>query len=116
MSKEFPAYVFKDTGPHQRAGGTYDHKVVEDQDQFDAALADGWFPSLPEALGIKSDVQEGTQKPSESSGQVQDQGSPDTAPPTRAELEAKATELGIKFGKKTADDDLAAQIQAALGA
>lgn len=52
MSKDlFPALVYKNNGPHQRAGGSYDHKVVESAEELDAALADGWHASLPEAIG-----------------------------------------------------------------
>lgn len=52
MSKDqFPILVFKNNGPHQRAGGSYDHKVVESAEELDAALADGWYATLPEAIG-----------------------------------------------------------------
>jgi hypothetical protein len=40
----------------------------------------------------------------------------DDAPPTRAELEAKATELGIKFDGRTKDKKLGQLIQDKLGA
>lgn len=39
---------------------------------------------------------------------------PEDAPPTRAELEQKATELGIKFDGRTTDKKLAAKIAEAL--
>jgi hypothetical protein len=39
----------------------------------------------------------------------------DDAPPTRAELEAKATELGIKFDGRTKDKKLGQLIQDKLG-
>lgn len=73
MSKQFPALVFKNSGPHQRAGGTYDHKSVEDEAEFDVALSDGWFPSLPEAIEGKLDTQEVSQKLTEDIDQGQDQ-------------------------------------------
>ena len=38
---EFPRLVFKDHGPHQRPGGSYDHAPVESQEDFDAALKAG---------------------------------------------------------------------------
>jgi hypothetical protein len=38
----------------------------------------------------------------------------DDAPPTRAELEEKAKELGIRFDGRTSDAKLAANIEAAL--
>jgi hypothetical protein len=40
----------------------------------------------------------------------------DEAPPTRAELEAKATELGIKFDGRTGDKKLGQLIQDRLSA
>jgi hypothetical protein len=39
----------------------------------------------------------------------------DDAPPTRAELEAKATELGIRFDGRTGDKKLGQLIQDKLG-
>lgn len=50
MENEFPRLVYKDNGPHQRAGGYYDHKCVDDPNGFDDALADGWCATLPDAL------------------------------------------------------------------
>lgn len=113
MNKEFPALVYKDKGPHQRAGGSYDHKLVEDEAEFDAALADGWFPTLPEAIEGKLVAQEGTQELTNTGVQGQDQAK-DNEPPTRAELEAKAVELGIKFTDKTSDKKLGDLIAATL--
>lgn len=115
MSKQFPAFVYKDKGPHQRAGGSYDHKVVEDESEFDAALTDGWFPTLPEAIEGKLVAQEGTLGLTNADDQGQDQAK-DNEPPTRAELEAKAVELGIKFKANTTDKQLGDLIATKLGA
>ena len=46
---EFPTLVYKDGGPHQRPGGTFDYKRIVNEDQLAAALADGWFLTLVEA-------------------------------------------------------------------
>lgn len=91
----FPALVFRCPGKHQRAGGTYDHKAVMDGDEKDAALADGWFSTLPEAID----------------GKAKDE---DNAAPTRDELETKAKELGIKFDGRTTDTKLGKLITEAL--
>jgi hypothetical protein len=115
MSKEYPVFVYKDKGPHQRAGGTYDHKIVETEQEFEASLADGWFPTLPEAIEGKLVAQEGTLGLTNSDDQGQDQ-TKDNEPPTRAELEAKAVELGIKFTDKTSDKKLGDLIAATLEA
>ena len=98
---EFPRLVFRNNGPHQRAGGSYDHAPVENQADMDAALKAGWFATLPEAIEFKPPV---ATPPA------------DDAPPTRAELEAKAKELGIEFSPNIGDKKLGERIQAALDA
>ena len=100
---EFPRFVFKDHGPHQRPGGSYDHALVESQSEMDAALKAGRFATLPEALEAKP-VIAAPLPPA------------DDAPPTRAELEAKAKELGIEFSPNIGDKKLGERIQAALEA
>ena len=92
---QFPALVFQDKGPHQRAGGTYSYLSVEDESDFNAAIANGWFATLPEAI---------------ESQKISD------AQPTRAELEFKGTELGIKFDGRTTDRKLGELIAAIIEA
>lgn len=65
MDNEFPRLVYKDKGPHQRAGGSYDHKLVEDQDSFEGALAAGWYESLPEAIAAETAPTPATTAPTE---------------------------------------------------
>ena len=96
---EFPRLVYKNGGKLQRPGGTFDHAVVEDQADMAAALANGWFASLPEALE--------TPKPAK-----EDLG--DDAPPTRAELETMANRLGVQFSPKIGDQKLLERIEAAM--
>ena len=98
---EFPTLVYKDGGPHQRPGGTFDYKRIVNEDQLAAALANGWFLTLVEA------TQPAAIDPSEV---LPD----DDAPPTREELETKARELGLKFDGRTSDKALAAKIQSTL--
>lgn len=98
---DFPTMVYKKGGPHSYKGGTYDYLGVKNDAELKKALSGGWATTLPEAMGEQPAVQ-----PVE----VPD----DTAPPTRAELEKQAGELGIKFTKKTTDDELNAKINAAL--
>ena len=98
---EFPTLVYKNGGPHQRPGGTFDYKRIVNDDQLAAALADGWFLTLVEA----------TQPAAIDQSEV----SPDDdAPPTREELETKARELGLKFDGRTSDKTLLSKIEAAL--
>ena len=42
--------VYKSPGPHELQGEKVDYKVVED-DQIEKALDDGWFRTIPEAVG-----------------------------------------------------------------
>lgn len=102
----YPRFVFKNGGPIQRAGGSYDSVLVADEEAHAAKLADGWFDSIPDAI-------EGKVKEPEPKVPAVD---PDDAPPTRAELEAKAAELGLKFHHKTGDAKLAELIKQALEA
>lgn len=88
---DFPTLVYRDGGPYQRRGGTFNSIVVNSQDEFDAAL-DAGCVMHPDFIGQDTD----------------------SAPPTRAELEAKATELGLKFDGRTSDKTLATKIQSAL--
>jgi hypothetical protein len=97
---EFPALVYRCPGTNPRPGGTYSYRQIADDDELTEALADGWFATLPEAIDGKS-----TQA---------DEPVSDDAPPTREELEAKATELQIRFDGRTSDKALRDRIAAAL--
>lgn len=94
---DFPRLVFKCPGTQQRPGGTFSHKPVADGAEFDAALADGWFATLPDAIAgpIPAPV------PAEVDADK---------PPTRDELEQKASDLGLKFDGRTTDRKLAEMI------
>lgn len=103
---KFPRFVFKDNGPLQRAGGTYDQALVHNEADMAVALEAGWSATLPDALVPKPVIQE-PPPPSKD---------PDNAPPTRAELEAKANELGVQFSPNIGDKKLGERIQEALDA
>ena len=92
----FPTLVYKCPGDHHRTGGTYAYRGVSEQPQLDAALSEGWFLTLPEAISGKAD------EPADDSA------------PTREELALKAMELGIKFDGRTTDKALSDKIDAAL--
>lgn len=98
---EFPTLVYRCPGEHQRHGGTYKFKQVQDEQQLDAALADGWFETLPEAIDGKPPV-------AAAPTAVEDPS------PNRAELEQKANELEIKFDGRTSDKKLFDLINATL--
>jgi len=101
----FPRLVYKDGGPHERAGGKYDYKLVTNDQEYSTMLEDGWFGNLGEALQpweIESmpldpvpDVVEVALE-LEDLAHKEDDVEEDSTPPTREELDAKAKELGIK--------------------
>jgi hypothetical protein len=93
---EFPKMLYKAGGPEDIHGGHFSTKVVNDEAEQEAALADGWHLTTPEAAEALAPKKEEDQ------------------PPTRAELEAKAAELGIDFAKNIGDAKLAAKIAEAL--
>lgn len=84
---------------HITRGFLYDQREFADAA---AAKADGWAETLEEAAGLVPLSVEPE--------------APADAPPTRAELEQKAAELGIKFDGRTGDKRLAALIAEKLGA
>jgi len=96
--EKYEDMVYKCPGPFSRNGGTYDTKGVQSEDEHKAALVNGWFKTMPEAIEGRSAVVEAAD-----------------APPTRDELEQKAKELGVKFDKKTTDEALSKKISEALG-
>lgn len=96
----FPRLVFKCPGPNPRAGGTYASLLVSDEQGHDDALAAGWYATLPDAISPPVAVESVIP--------------PDDAPPTRAELEIKADELGLKFDGRTSDAKLGKMIAEAL--
>lgn len=91
--------VYKPGGPYQCLGGTFDYKGVNTQEEFDAAIAAGWHADYAEMLNPK---------PKEPAEPVSD------GAPTRAELEQKANELGLKFDGRTGDKKLGEMIAEAL--
>lgn len=98
-----PTIVYKASGPHQRLGGTFDYKGVNTQEEFDAAIESGWYADYAEML-----------KPNKGEANTQTKDAVSDAPPSRAELEQKAAELGLKFDGRTGDKRLGELIAEAL--
>lgn len=88
--------VYRPNGAELLHGHQVDCQVI-DADEVDGALADGWFLT-----------------PTEAGESVKAAEPADDAPPTRKELEAKATELHIKFDGRTTDKKLGELIAAKL--
>lgn len=99
-----PTMLYKHPGAHEIHGDKFDYVVVDDH-EVDQAKKDGWSLTTTEAKAK-------TKAPAKSAEAVAD----DNAPPTREELEAKATELGIKFDGRTSDSKLGGLIAKALEA
>ena len=96
--QRYPQGLFK-PGNLPLAGLMLSCLEVHNDDELAAALADGWFES-PEAADAhgKAEAEKAA------------------AQPTRAELEQKATELGLKFDGRTSDRKLSDAIEVALKA
>lgn len=106
--------LYKCPGPHAIHGGHFDYTVVED-DQVEAAQADGWHLTTPEAKQAYDDAQAAESDAREKAAEVEAAQalSDTTKPPTREELEQMATKLGIAFSPRTSDKKLRSQIEAA---
>lgn len=101
---EFPDLVYRCPGEHTCKGGSYKSKQVKNEAEHAAALADGWFDTLPGALeGKPAKLAEPVVKTAD-----------ETAPPTREELKQKAADLGIKHAHNVTDAKLAELIAAKL--
>ncbi len=99
--------LYKAPGPHFCDGSMVDYIVVPDH-LDDETVASGWFRTIPEALAAVAHVV-ASEPVSDAS-----EGVSDDAPPTRAEMEQKATELGVKFDGRTTDAKLLQRIEEAL--
>lgn len=104
MLMEFPTIFYRSPGPNQGNGHTWDSIGVPDSAAAVDLLAQGWVATYAELVEPKIEAK--ATNPEEAPS--------DDAPPTRAEIEAKATELGIRFKPSTADRDILAKITAAL--
>ncbi len=91
----FPCHLYKVPGPHNHCGIKYRYVGCADAKAFEKLSAEGWFATFEEAAsGVRA--------------------ANDAAPATRAELEQKAAELGLKFDGRTTDKLLAERIVEAL--
>ena len=135
----FPSLVYKSPGIYQKPNGkSYGFTSVQSQEELDEKLDDGWFLSAAEAIEAAGDSAFPPTKPrpkwaikpvkkkkparpldwreqakakAEAEAVAPVVQAEDDAAPTRAELEAKATELGIRFDGRTRDKKLGQLIQ-----
>jgi hypothetical protein len=103
---EYPAFVYRKADKARQDGSKFDTLLVHNDDERKSALDVGWADDVLQALA-----------PKQKSVVVDEPVSvlEDEAPPTRAELESKATELGLKFDGRTSDRKLGLMIAEALG-
>jgi len=93
---QFPRFVYcKPCADSVSRGLTYDYVQVTSQDEYDAWIAKGYVGTREEVHAKPADIVEVP---------------PDDAPVTRAELEQKARELGLRFDGRTTDRKLSAMI------
>lgn len=106
---QFPTILYKCPGDHQRPGGSYAYRAACDEDARALLIAEGWCDTLPEA------IEAAKPKPVVVAPVVVEPPPPDdNQPPTRAEMEEKAKELGITFDGRTSDAKLSRLIVRAL--
>lgn len=118
---DYPAFVYRCPGAHFGPDGTtYDALGVNNDEQMRAALANGWAKSLLQAVEIYFNSEKGNE-PVVTVGEnvavaesEEITAADDNTPPTREELEQKATELGIKFDGRTTDRKLLERIEEVL--
>ena len=101
MSDQFPCMIYRAGGEHDLHGVMCDYMIVEHNEELGTALACGWSLSPLEAAEYAAL----TARMKETPPVI-----PMDAPPTRAEMEQKARELGIIFDGRTTDAKLAAKI------
>jgi hypothetical protein len=137
---EFPRFVYRAPGQVQHStGGRYRCISVDTLAEYDAYLAQGWWATPRDAIADAGEAAfmsglnerqakklrkvkpwtrlQAPQKPAqapEPAPAAPEVPEDDDAPPTRAELQAQATKLGIKFDGRTSDKTLLAKIDAAM--
>ena len=108
MDLEFPRSCWR--SPGQIGCGNYrsfEERVVASKAEWDEALRSGWYTSVDLALAAEDALQTGERDEPELID--------DDEPVTRAEMEAMASQLGIKFDGRTTDKALMRKIEAATG-
>jgi hypothetical protein len=105
---EFPAILYKCPGIWPGNGYSFSTRPANDQTEFDAAVSDGWHPTVPLAV-------EAWRKPVQAPIPTQPVPVPaDDAPPTRGEIEEMARKLGIAVHHKHSDATLLKKIEDAM--
>ena len=113
---KFPNLVYISPGPHYCKGNKFGYRSVNDVGELKAAIAEGYYPT-PE-LAIEKPDDFDWEQYAEESGWIEPEPAAEPAaddePPSRAELEAKADQLGMSYNGNTKDATLLKNIEAAL--
>lgn len=114
---KYPSFVYVSPGAHQCPGGTYSYRRVTCEDDVAQAAQDGYYPTVDLAMAKPTGFDWGeylgygkAPDASEDPKPASPKPATNTAP-SREELEARATELGIGFNARTKDAKLAARIK-----
>lgn len=99
MKLEFPRFVVK------AVYGYPFYKLTHNESEYNESLKSGWFGYYDEAMAQREEVK------SEGRNELKEE---DNATPTREEIEAKCTELGIAFDGRMKDATLLKKIEEAL--
>lgn len=100
--------LYRSPGSHELHGVMVDYVTV-DASEVPEMLAAGWSLNPLEASYVARDI-EAFKRITDTMEKL-----PKEWPPTREEMEAKASDLGIRFDGRTSDKKLGALISAALG-
>jgi len=99
---QYPVFVYRKALEKREDGSAFDTLLVSDDEGKGQALKSGWHDDVVSAL-TRTNIDKSVDDVDFDS------------PPTRAELEGKANELGIKFDGRTTDRKLCLLIAEALG-
>lgn len=100
---EFPALVYRSASVHL---------LVHDKAEHAAALADGWFATVPEALAPKAETPR-EEMEREASAAADQRSHTHDSKVARAEMEREAAALGLQYSPLIGDAKLAERIAAA---
>jgi hypothetical protein len=104
----FPGFVYKSPGRMGKVRKkTYDWCAVQDEQELAQKLSEGWYATRDEAFNPRT-VNPKIESVTIVAEPVEVE---ENAPPTRAELEQKARELGLKFDGRTSDRKLLKMIE-----
>lgn len=111
MSNEYPRMLYKYPGREEIHGSRFDTLIVEDADELDGAIADGWAMTTTEAKAPRVIPTEAPTAAPTSAPDASDEG------PDRDALKAEAAALGLEFPKNVPTERLVEMIaQAKAGA